>query len=1415
MYGINLGAVKNDFAACFSLRSTSNDCEPRTELDSHANMAVVGRNAFIIEDSGMTCPVSGFDSEHGINEYRIVDAAVRYDCPVTGKSHILVMYGALEVKSSDMNLIPPFMLREAGWTVKDVPKIHCAEPDNDDHCLIDKDGNKIFMSLRGTFSGFVSHKPTEKEVFEALEAGNELVLTPETWDPGNGIFELNEESLVDYQGNVREFIRPRKHHNLITSVEGDNVGKVELPDGAFMILAEISSTFSLDAMHDQCEYREMVVELCTALGADGAWKEDYLWNTHEVKAVSAGKAVPISAEELSRVFQIDLPTAKQTLRVTSQRVKRTSKSALVRHYPTNDRMLRYRRLKRDFFMDTFFAASEGSGKWNGTSVRGFKCVQLFVSDTGFMFPALMKDQTEIPEAVSIFLKEVGAPDLMIGDGHKSNKSQDVKILLMRAGTTLRLLEEGTPWANLAELYIGIIKQAVRQDIKRTNSPKVFWCYCLVRKVRIHNMTASKIFKLGGQTPYYDIYGEEADISRDAQFDWYEWCYFYDNTEGFPTPKETLGRVLGPAINAGNEMSMWVLKSNGEVVPRRTLRRLNPEEVASDVEKTKRATFDALIYQLYGDSMDARVKDDTTSSSDEVDEPPAFVPYEDPIEEPRLIPDYDDEDEGDDLVAEVSAYDRFIHAELMYERDGKKVNGMVTGRAVDAQGKPIGAYNANPILNTAVYEVQFDDGSVREYAANAIAEAIYSQCDAEGWRYTLLDSIIDHKSNDEASKDRFVYSKSGARRLRKNTKGWFLKIRWKDGNEQWVPLKDMKESHPVEVAEYAVANKLSHEPAFAWWVPYTIKKKKVIIKALQARKKKKTHKYGIRVPDNVSHAFELDKANGNTYWTDAMNKEMSNNSVAFEIKEDDEPLPVGYTLQSGHMVFDVKMDLTRKARWVLDGHKTSDVDGSTYAGVVSRESVRIVLTYAALNDLDVWAADIQNAYLQAPTSQKHYIICGPEFGLENVGKRAIIKRALYGGKTAGKDFRDHLRSCMQHLGFQSCLADPDVWYRPIIKKNGEKAYEYVLLYVDDCMVASENGERILHEEIGKYFVLKPESIGPPTIYLGGQMRQVTLESGVKAWACGSSKYVQSAVENVKVYLAEQGKKLPERVRTPLASNYRPEIDFSEELDSGEASYYMSLIGILRWIVELGRVDIFCEVSMMSSHLALPRRGHLDQLYHIFSYLGKHHNAEMVFDPTYPAIDESKFKREDWSSTMYEYEKGEELPPNMPEPRGNGFIMRAFVDADHAGDSITRKSRSGFIVYLNNAPIYWLSKKQTGIETSSFGSEFTAMKHCCEYIRGLRYRLRMMGIPVMGPAYIYGDNQSVLYNTTLPDSILKKKSQSIAYHFVREGSARDEWRTAYINTHDNPADLLTKPLSGEKREGFVNMILHHVFSYCYVN
>ena len=369
---------------------------------------------------------------------------------------------------------------------------------------------------------------------------------------------------------------------------------------------------------------------------------------------------------------------------------------------------------------------------------------------------------------------------------------------------------------------------------------------------------------------------------------------------------------------------------------------------------------------------------------------------------------------------------------------------------------------------------------------------------------------------------------------------------------------MKAEHPIEVAEFAVANRIDDEPAFKWWVRYTLRKRDHIIASIRSRVLKKTHKYGIEIPTSIEHARALDTANGNTLWMDALAKEMYNVSVAFEILEDNAPLPPGWTPRTGHLVWDLKMDFTCKARWVKDGHRTPSPETSNFAGVVSRETVRIALTYAALNVIPVMSADIRNTYLQAPASEKHYIICGPEFGLEHEGKRALVRRALYGGKVAGKDYWAHLRECMNFLGFRSSEGDPELWMRPSTKSDGSPYYEYVLLYVDDVLVIAEQGEHVLRKEIGKYFEMKEESTGPSTIYLGGKLSFVTLDNGAQAWSFSSSQYEQAAVQNVEQYLAKSNRRLAASAKAPFTSNYRPEIDLTEELDKDDAAYYQSLI-----------------------------------------------------------------------------------------------------------------------------------------------------------------------------------------------------------------------------------------------------------------
>ena len=291
-------------------------------------------------------------------------------------------------------------------------------------------------------------------------------------------------------------------------------------------------------------------------------------------------------------------------------------------------------------------------------------------------------------------------------------------------------------------------------------------------------------------------------------------------------------------------------------------------------------------------------------------------------------------------------------------------------------------------------------------------------------------------------------------------------------------------------------------------------------------------------------------------------------------------------------------------------------------------MRIAFTYAALHGFNIMAADILNTYLQAPISEKYWTICDPEFGPDLDGCKAHIVRALYGTKSAGRDFRSHLRSCMETLGYESCLADPDLWLRRAIRSNGEPYYEYVLLYFDDVLCCSEfPKEAIL--EIDKYFAMKKGSIETPSNYLGGKVGKVQLPNGVEVYSWSMSQYVQSTILAVEKRLKEEGRKLPTRCKTPIPSYYSPETDDAKELNEDESNYYQSLIGILRWLIEMGRIDICTEVSMLSSYVVCPRDGHFEALLQIFAYLKSHHNARIVFDPSYPDIDEAFNERRDWS------------------------------------------------------------------------------------------------------------------------------------------------------------------------------------------
>ena len=504
------------------------------------------------------------------------------------------------------------------------------------------------------------------------------------------------------------------------------------------------------------------------------------------------------------------------------------------------------------------------------------------------------------------------------------------------------------------------------------------------------------------------------------------------------------------------------------------------------------------------------------------------------------------------------------------------------------------------------------------------------------------------------------------------------------------------------------------------------------------------------------------------------------------------------------------DFRRKARYVAGGHKVDTPEVLTYASVVSRETVRIALTLAALNDLEVKTSDVKNAFLTAPCDEKVYTRLGPEFG-EDEGKLALIVRALYGLRSAGQSYTRHIADCMRHLGWKPCLADSDLWYKAMVRpEDGFKYYAYILLWVDDVLAISHDATAAL-KELDRYFPMKKGSIGDPDLYLGAKLRKVTLANGVEAWSLSPSKYVQEAVRTTEARMRKKGILFVKRVSRPWPANYVAELDATPELDAGDANDYQSIIGILHWIVELGRVDMITEVSHLASYLAAPRRGHLEAAVHVYSYLKLKHNSRLVFDPTYKDVDQSAFQVHDWKHFYGEIE--EPVPLNAPKPRGKEVDLLAYVDSDHAGDKATRRSRTGYFIFLNSALVAWLSRKQTTVETAVFGAEFVAMKHVIERLRGIRYKLRMMGVPIAGPNFVYGDNMSVIHNTQRPESMIKKKSNQICYHFCRESVAMGESLTGHVSTGENPADLATKIITAKgTREHLVSKLMYDIYDDC---
>ena len=841
-------------AATASGSSDKSSTQSRTELDSHANMVVIGKNSVIFDRTGKTCTVNSFSESSGsLHDVPIVDAVIAYDCPYRCKTYLLLLRNCLEVPELEDNLIPPFVLREAGIILDECPKSQSKNPSSETHSIYcPEEDLRIPLSLHNTFSYFPTRAPTDEEI----RTCDKIFITPDKteWDPYSDHYSLNEEAMLDTDGNIVTKIE-YKQMVIDDADMTPNISQVE------MAIDDVLS-HSLDSqmvpeslqdpidMNQSVPYHEMR-ELVSALSEEaligklsmslGSTKRKLDLSplftsdldeleaifTSSISSLKVDKPSGVSSDFLQKIWSITEQQAKDAVESNTQLNRLSSETDLSRRVTTNDRMLRYRRIQSYFYTDTMHVTN------SAVSTRGFKHLQVFVSDKGFIAVYPLTKRSEFKDALHSFCKEIGVPISLVVDPAGEQTSREVRRFCNQVGTTLRILEENSQWANRAELYIGFLKESIRNDLRRTDSPMVFWDYCAERRALIHNLTPRDLFQLDKVSPYERQYGVQGDISNLCSFDWYDWCYYREvSTNLFPLPRQLLGRVLGPSKNEGNEMAQNILTHKGKVVPRRSFRRLTESELQSEVEKRKRDRFDEIIRRKFGDSLQLASSKDTPKLDSEDDEH-FFDSRDDDGEEHH---DWIDGDPTDPHTGkpsfENSLSDTLINCEVLLPQGEDLQRATVKGRSKSG----IGEYHTSPELNSILYDVEFPDGTVKEYAANIIAQNMYSTVDADGHTQLVLDEILDHRKDHRAisKADKFIITKKGNKRLRKSTVGWTIKVRWKDGTEDWVPLKIIKEHYPVQISEYSVANKIDSESAFCWWVPHTLKKRDVILSSVKAR-----------------------------------------------------------------------------------------------------------------------------------------------------------------------------------------------------------------------------------------------------------------------------------------------------------------------------------------------------------------------------------------------------------------------------------------------------------------------------------------------------------------------------------------------------------------------------------------------------
>jgi hypothetical protein len=1059
--------------------------------------------------------------------------------------------------------------------------------------------------------------------------------------------------------------------------------------------------------------------------------------------------IPIS-EWRKRFAMLPEDVVQKTLLATTQYYMSTEAETRQdprRHLKSRTPGIRSRRQNEAVSSDTFFPSV--------TTDRGNTCSQIFVgadSDRWEVYP--LKSESQNGVALQDYTRQVGAPTSIKTDNAQSEVGATWTSHCREQCIANLTTEPHSPWQNPAENRIGSLGAMVRNTMRQFKVPlkKHDWVqkWCC----EVHNHVANR--RNGWRTPIEASEGHTPDISKFRFYPW-EPIWYYDPKVKQPKDNLKKARWLGFATSAGDELTYYIQteKDKGEG---------RNEVLIRSIIRTRRKNV----------GIETEYVNDDPEYAD-------FFLSELEDSENGVISDFTTDEKTDQIRGEEE-----VQLSIAESDPGEIIAG------------EINAETRRDLQESLPPEVQ----GVDHIDNDDEIEQLYDQFQMEDDDDYEIDKIVDH-----VFKDGIL----------------ILKVRYQGATMGEhvieVPFGVLKKDVPLELAKYVRDHVLDEKRNghYNQWAKKTIQThgrcvrrlyrsynidKAVRVNRTRRATKNRTSKnarnakiqdrvkYDIRVPRNTREALLLDKQNKNTKWADAIAKEMTalNRLDVFEYKS---PAHVcnksdGWQFAPMHMIFDIKQqDLRHKARLVCGGHVIDSSGHVTYSSTIKDISVRLLMIIATQNKLDMMVGDIGNAFPTAPCAEKIWTKAGPEFG-DRAGSTIILKRALYGLKTASRSFHEFFGDCLRSMGFQPSRADQDLWLR---KSDDYDGYDYIATHVDDIIIAAKR-PGIYMAKIEQEFLVRNKE-DSPTYYLGSNIKKVGNYLHVS-----SSKYVK---ETLKTYQEKYGAIKKENI--PLATTVNPELDDSEFLCGNDISHYQHIIGTGQWLIVAGRFDLTFAISSLSRFSAAPRKGHLDLARKVFGYLRKYPRRGYVINPEPPKIeapyDEVQLPQD--FGGQYHYFK-EDLDPRFPEPLLDELDVNIFCDADHAHDKVTGRSVTGILGLIGSTPTIWSSKRQASVQTSTFGAEFTALKKATEDAVTLRYHLRSMGVKVTKETVIWVDNLGVVLNASNPGSTLNKKNIALAYHFVREHVAGKVISIRKIDTKDNYADPMTKALNSTNHHDF---------------